>query len=138
MIIMLLYIIYYAAVLGTSVLLAFLFRDSVVFDWTSLVPFLVAALMLWQAYSLYTSYGKKTEDNGSTSESADYILCVVHSYLIFTPFCFPLMFFLNSWGKSLSILPFLLAIFAGAAVYKRRRAKRESKKLNTDETEVEK
>lgn len=131
-----LYIIYYAAVLGISVLFAFLFPSAVVFDWTSIVPLLVAALMLWQAWSLYTSHVKKAEAGGATAEAADYILCVVHSYLIFTPFCFPLMLFLNAWGKSLAILPFLLAIFAGAAAYKRRRRKREAKAEKTEEAEA--
>ena len=135
MLTIILYTAYYAAVLGGSVLLAFLFPSSVVFDWTSVVPLLVAALMLWQAYSLYTSHGKKTESDGKTAESAEYIRCVVHSYLLFTPFCFPLIFFLNSWGKSLSILPFLLAVFAGAWVYKQRRSKRDRSTANTSDTE---
>lgn len=128
-----LYIIYYCAVLGGMIALSFIFQSAVIFDLTSAVPILVSALMLWQAYSLHKNHAKLGTDDEKQMEINDYIRCVSHSYLVCTPLCFPMIFFLSSWGKSISILPFLIAIIAGGAVYKKRKRARDTKKLAKEE-----
>ena len=89
---------------------------------------MISALMVWQAYS----YGKqepKSENEEVKARQKTYLKCLAHAYLIFAPFNFPLVFFLNAWGKSLALIPFLGAAFAGTFFFKFKE-KRNSNKDN--------
>ena len=121
-----LYSIYYAVMLGTPLTLFIFFPDAGTFDFTSIVPVMIAALMVWQAYN----YGKqepKSENAEVRERQKVYLACLSHAYIVFAPFNFPLVFFLGAWGKSLSLIPFLGAAFAGSLFYKMREKKNESK-----------
>ena len=112
-----LYSIYYLAMLGAPLTLYIVFPEAGVLDFTSIVPMIVSVLMVWQAYN----YGKqepRSENEEVKLRQKTYLKCLSHSYLIFAPLNFPLIFFLNAWGKSLSLVPFLGAAFAGALFYK--------------------
>ena len=112
-----LYAVYYLAMLGAPLSLFIIFPSAATFDFTSIVPMIVSVLMVWQAYN----YGKqepRSENEEVKLRQKTYLKCLSHSYLIFAPLNFPLIFFLNAWGKSLSLVPFLGAAFAGALFYK--------------------
>ena len=122
----LLYTLYYLAMLGAPLSLYIIFPNAGIFDLTSVVPAIITVLMIWQAHN----YGKqepKSEDEEVRLRQKTYLNCLSHSYLIFAPLNFPLIFFLNAWGKSLALIPFLGAAFAGTFFYKSKE-KREAKK----------
>ena len=119
-----LYVVYYLAMLGAPLSLFIVFPDAGVFDLTSVVPVMIAALMVWQAYN----YGKqepKSENEEVKMRQRAYLSCLSHAYLIFAPLNFPLVFFLNAWGKSLALIPFLGAAFAGTLFYKIKEGKQQ-------------
>ena len=132
MLTVILYAIYYCLMLGGMILLSFLFSGIAVFDASSVIPILVVLLMLWQAYSLNKHHSKKDAEDEKQLEINDYIRCVTHSYLICAPLCFPMIFFLTAFGKSISVLPLLIAMISGGAVYKRRKLARDAKKENEE------
>ena len=125
-----LYAVYYTVMLGAPAALFFFFPDAAVFDLTSIVPVMITVLMVWQAYS-YSKSEPRSESEEVRERQRIYLQCLVHSYLIFAPLNFPLIFFLNAWGKSLALIPFLGAAFAGTLFYKMGEKKKEKK--NTEE-----
>ena len=129
MIKILLYTLYYLAMLGAPLSLFIVFPDAGIFDLTSIVPVIITALMIWQSHN----YGKqepKSENEDVRARQRAYLSCLSHAYLIFAPLNFPLVFFLNAWGKSLALIPFLGAAFAGTFFYKMKEKKSEKKSLN--------
>ena len=117
-----LYSIYYAVMLGAPLTLFIFFPDAGTFNFTSIVPILITALMLWQSYN----YGKqepKSENEDVKKRQKLYLSCLSNAYLICAPLNFPLFFFLGAWGKSLSLIPFLGAAFLGSFLFKMREKK---------------
>ncbi|MBO5946168.1 MAG: hypothetical protein J6Q69_06115 [Clostridia bacterium] len=137
MIYAILYSIYYLAAIGGVCAAAICFYDATVLGMTSLVPGGIAALMLYQAYSFY----KKRQlllaggvDTREVREAGIFMATLVHTYLLLTPTVFPLIPFLDAWGKCLAMLPFFLASVIGALAYRRganRRAKEEAEAVPT-------
>ena len=133
MIRIILYALYYLVMLGAPMTLYIFFPDAGIFDLTSAVPIIIAALMVWQAYS-YSKQEPRAEDEAVKERQKIYLRCLCHSYLIFAPFNFPLIFFLNAWGKSLSLIPFLGAAFAGSLFYRLREKKEKKTDTSSDES----
>ena len=121
-----LYVLYYLAMLGAPLSLYIVFPDAGIFDLTSMVPIIITVLMVWQAYN-YGKQESKSENEEVRARQKAYLTCLSHAYLIFAPLNFPLIFFLNAWGKSLALIPFLGAAFAGTLFYKAKE-KRAAKK----------
>lgn len=122
MLYVILYSIYYLAAIGGVTAMAICFYDATVLGMTSLVPGGIAALMLYQAYSFY----KKRQfliaggvDTREVREAGIFMMTLVHTYLILTPTVFPLIPFLDAWGKCLAMIPFFLASVLGALAYRR-------------------
>lgn len=124
-----LYALYYLAMLGAPLTLYIVFPDAGVLDLTSVVPAMITALMIWQAHN----YGKqepKSESEAVKLRQRAYLSCLSHAYLIFAPLNFPLVFFLNAWGKSLALIPFIGAAFAGTLFYKLKEKRTKNKEDN--------
>lgn len=129
MIKILLYSLYYAVMLGAPLTLFIVFPDAATFDFTSIVPMMITVLMIWQAFN-YSKQEPRSENEDVKKRQKTYLSSLSHAYLIFAPFNFPLIFFLGAWGKSLSLIPFLGAAFAGTLFYKIREKKNNTEKID--------
>ena len=125
-----LYVLYYLAMLGAPLALFILFPEAGTLDLTSIVPVIISALMIWQSYN-YSKQEPRSESEEVRARQKAYLTCLSHAYLIFAPLNFSLIFFLNAWGKSLALIPFLGAAFAGTLFYKAKE-KKEKKNEDTD------
>ena len=122
MLYVILYSVYYLAAIAGVTVAAVFFYDSTVLDMTSLVPAAIGALMLFQAYSFY----KRREallasgvDTPEVREAGIFMKTLVHTYILLTPTVFPLIPFLDAWGKCLAMIPFFLSSVLGALFYRR-------------------
>ena len=129
-----LYVLYYLVMLGAPLSLFIIFPEAGIFDLTSIVPVIISALMVWQSYN-YSKQEPKSESEEVKARQKAYLTCLSDAYLIFAPLNFSLIFFLNAWGKSLALIPFLGAAFAGTLFYKmkEKRAAKNAEKSEENE-----
>ena len=137
---------YYASHAVMNAVLLIAFHNSITFHYLSLAPLVLTAIMLFNSFF----YKEQTEEKtyyGDTaySESSPRLSFEEQkeaygyfrlSFLLMIPFEIPFIFFLPSYFKLFSLVPFILAYVLGGLISRKKMGKRVKARLDAEKQEL--
>ena len=137
---------YYAIHAVINAVLLIVFHNSIVIHYLSLAPLVLVAIMLFNLFLFKeraeetTYYGDTAYSESSTllnfEEQKEAYMYFRVAFLLMLPFEIPFIFFLPSYFKLFSLIPFILAYVLGGLISRKKMGERVKARLDAEKQEL--
>lgn len=116
-------IVYYSITILVNIIAIFIFHENINISALSIIPLILIALMIFQAYffkkekvenGFRTTYGSNLsndEENNMLNSTSTFLLATI-------PWMIPFIFFFPSFVKILSVLVYIVGLIGGLILYR--------------------
>ena len=133
-------IIYYSITILANIIAIFIFHKNINISALSIIPLILIALMIFQAYffkkekvengfrTTYRSNLTDNEENNMLNSASTFLLATI-------PWIIPFIFFFSSFVKILSVLIYIVGLIGGFVIYRIKNKEKITNRMNTEEIE---
>lgn len=133
-------IVYYSITILANIIAIFIFHKNINISALSIIPLILIALMIFQAYffkkekvengfrTTYRSNLTNDEENNMLNSASTFLLATI-------PWMIPFIFFFPSFVKILSVLIYIVGLIGGFVIYKIKNKEKITNRMNAEEIE---
>ena len=133
-------IVYYSITILANIIAIFIFHKNINISALSIIPLILIALMIFQAYffkkekvengfrTTYRSNLTDNEENNMLNSASTFLLATI-------PWIIPFIFFFSSFVKILSVLIYIVGLIGGFVIYRIKNKEKITNRMNTEEIE---
>ena len=133
-------IVYYSITILANIIAIFIFHKNINISALSIIPLILIALMIFQAYffknekeekGFHTTYGSNLtadEENTMLHSGSTFLFAMI-------PWMIPFILFFPSFVKVLSLLVYIIGLIGGLILYRIKNKEKITNRMNTEETE---
>lgn len=133
-------IVYYSITILANIIAIFIFHKNINISALSIIPLILIALMIFQAYffkkekaengfrTTYRSNLTNDEENNMLNSSSTFLLATI-------PWIIPFIFFFPSFVKILSVLVYIIGLIGGFVLYRIKNKEKITNRMNAEEIE---
>jgi hypothetical protein len=133
-------IVYYSITILANIIAVFIFHKNINISALSIIPLILIALMIFQAYffkkdkvengfrTTYRSNLTDNEENNMLNSASTFLLATI-------PWIIPFIFFFPSFVKILSVLIYIVGLIGGFVIYRIKNKEKITNRMNTEEIE---
>ena len=133
-------IIYYCTTILANIAAIFIFHKNINISALSIIPLILIALMIFQAYffkkekvengfrTTYRSNLKDNEENNMLNSASTFLLATI-------PWMIPFIFFFPSFVKILSVLVYIVGLIGGLILYRIKNKSKIVDRIDVEEKE---
>ena len=133
-------IVYYSITILANIIAIFIFHKNINISALSIIPLILIALMIFQAYffkkekvengfrTTYRSNLTDNEENNMLNSASTFLLATI-------PWMIPFIFFFPSFVKILSVLIYIVGLIGGFVIYRIKNKEKITNRMNTEEIE---
>ena len=133
-------IVYYSITILANIIAVFIFHKNINISALSIIPLILIALMIFQAYffkkekvengfrTTYRSNLTDNEENNMLNSASTFLLATI-------PWITPFIFFFPSFVKILSVLIYIVGLIGGFVIYRIKNKEKITNRMNTEEIE---
>ena len=133
-------IVYYSITILANIIAIFIFHKNINISALSIIPLILIALMIFQAYffkkekaengfrTTYRSNLTDNEENNMLNSASTFLLATI-------PWMIPFIFFFPSFVKILSVLVYIVGLIGGFVIYRIKNKEKITNRMNAEEIE---